>query len=439
MPQLLMDLTPLRISAPYRRMWVGTSLSGIGTALTTVVVGLQVYDITGSTASVGLVGLVGFLPLVLLGLYGGAVVDAHDRRTVVVATAAGLLVVSLGLAAQAFAGVDDVRLLYALVAVQNGLFAINSPARSAIVPRLVGLPLLPAANALASLSGGISMTVGPLLGGVLVGWAGYGPAYAVEVVMLGVALTTLVALPPLPPEGVVRRAGLRSVLEGLRHLRGEPVVRGTFVVDLTAMVLAMPRVLFPAIGAVLIGGGATTVGVLTAGIAAGSILAGVFSGPLGRVHRQGAAVLVSVVGWGLSVAAFGVVVALAPGPAPGGGAHWTLWPATACMVLAGTFDTVSAVFRTTILQAATPDALRGRLQGVFIVVVAGGPRLGDAVLGGLGAAVGEAGAALAGGLSCVVGVLLFTLAQPAFRAYDARPGGAAPDVGHDERGVERGA
>lgn len=415
-----MDLTPLKVSVPYRRMWVGTSLSGIGTALTTVVVGLQVYDITGSTASVGLVGLVGFLPLVVLGLYGGAIVDAHDRRAVVLVTSAGLLLVSAALAVQAFARVEDVRLLYVLVAVQNGLFAVNSPARSAIVPRLVGLPLLPAANALASLSGGISMTVGPLVGGTLVGWAGYGWAYAVEVVMLVVALTTLAALPPLPPEGAVRRAGLGSVLEGLRHLRGQPIVRGTFVVDLTAMVLAMPRVLFPAIGAVLIGGGATTVGILTAGIAAGSILAGVFSGPLGRVHHQGMAVLVSVIGWGLSVALFGLVVALSPGPGLGGGAHWALWPATACMVLAGTFDTVSAVFRTTILQAATPDAMRGRLQGVFIVVVAGGPRLGDAVLGGLGSTVGESGAAVIGGVACTVGVLVFALAQPAFRRYDAR-------------------
>src|SRR5450756_180936 len=232
MPRLLMDLTPLRVSVPYRRMWLGTSLSGIGTALTNVVVGLQVYEITGSTAAVGMVGLFAVVPLVALGLYGGALVDAHDRRRVILFTSTGLFAVSVAFAAQAAVGVGDVRVLYALVAVQNALFAVNSPARTAIVPRLVGTRLLPAANALSSLSFGVSMTIGPLLAGVLVGWAGYGWAYGVEVVLLLVALASLVALPAMPPEGEVRRAGLASVLEGLSFLRTRPNVRATFMVCL---------------------------------------------------------------------------------------------------------------------------------------------------------------------------------------------------------------
>ena len=422
MPRLLLDVTPLRSSRPFRRMWLGTSLSGIGSALTTVVVGLQVYDLTGSTASVGLVGLVALVPLVVLGLYGGSVVDAYDRRTVVLITSTGLWVVSLAFAVQAWAGVEDVRVLYVLVALQNGLFGINSPARTAIVPRLVGTQLLPAANALASLSFGVSMTIGPLAAGVLVAWAGYGWAYGIEAVLYLAALLSLWALPPLPPEGEPRRAGLRSVLEGLDFLRTRPNIRSTFVVDLTAMVLAMPRVLFPAIGAALIGGGARTVGVLTAGIAVGSILAGLLSGPLGAVRRQGLAVVVAIVGWGLSVAAFGAVVGLSPGshadPAGAVATGW-LWPAAACMVLAGAADSVSAIFRSTILQAATPDAMRGRLQGIFIVVVAGGPRLGDAVLGAVGDLRGEAFAAVAGGLACCVLVLVVAARQPRFRHYDA--------------------
>lgn len=422
MPSLLLDLTPLRVSPAYRRMWAGTSLSGMGSALTTVVVGLQVYDLTGSTASVGLVGLVALVPLVVLGLYGGALVDAYDRRRIVVVSAVGLFLVAVALAAQAWAGAGDVRVLYALVALQSAFVGVNQPARSAIVPRLVGTRLLPAANALASLSFGVSMTVGPLLAAVLVDQAGYGWAYSVEAVLLVVAVLTLVALPSMPPEGGARRAGVASVLEGLQFLRTRPTIRGTFVIDLTAMVLAMPRVLFPAIGAVLVGGGATTVGVLTAALAAGSVLAGLLSGPLGAVRRQGLAVVAAVVGWGLAVAAFGAVVAAAPGSdaAPAGDtATWALWPAAACMVLAGAADTVSSIFRNTILQAATPDALRGRLQGVFLVVVAGGPRLGDLVLGTAGDLAGEAVAAILGGLACVVVVLAFAAAQRGFRGYDA--------------------
>jgi ENTS family enterobactin (siderophore) exporter len=401
-------------------MWFGASLSGVGTQLTTVAVGLQVYDLTGSTFRVGLVGLFAVIPLVSFGLYGGSIVDAHDRRRVVLVTATGLLSVAIGFATQAWLGIGSVWLLYGLVAVQSGLFAVNTPARSAIVPRLLPSHLLPAANALTGLSSGAAFTLGPLMAGPLVSQGGYGAAYSVQVLLLAVALMTLIALPPLPPEGTVRRAGLGSVLEGLRYLRTRPNLRMTFFVDLAAMVLAMPRVLFPALGAAVIGGGATTVGILVAAIAAGSMMAGLLSGPLGRVRRQGLAVLVAVVGWGLAITAFGVVVTVPPGPAVDGTAHWILWPAVGCLVVAGAADAVSSVFRHTILQAATPDRMRGRLQGVFIVVVAGGPHLGDLVLGTAAQVGTEALAAIVGGLACVGAVIALGLLQPRFARYDAR-------------------
>lgn len=419
MSGLLLDLTPLRESLPYRRMWFGATLSGLGAALTTVVVGLQIYDLTGSTWAVGLVGLAALVPLVVFGLYGGAISDAHDRRTVILVMSAGVAVTATGFAAQAWLDLGNVVVLYALVAVQSAFAAVNSPARSAVVPRLVGLPLLPAANALSSLSFGVAMSVGPLLGGVLVAAVGYGWTYAIEVVLAVLALVSLAGLPSLPPEGEVRRAGLRSVVEGLRFLATRPNIRGTFLIDLTAMVLAMPRVLFPAVAAHYLGGGATTVGILTAAIAVGSVLGGLFSGPVGRVNRQGMAVVVAVIGWGAAVAGLGVLLAVV-GPA---GPQVRLGPllvAAALLTLAGLADTVSAIFRSTILQAATPDALRGRLQGIFIVVVAGGPRLGDVLLGGVAERSSEAVAALAGGLACILGAAWFAWRHPGFRAYDAR-------------------
>ena len=417
--RLFVDLTPLKTSRPYRWMWLGSSLSGIGTQLTTVVVGLQVYHLTGSTFNVGLVGLFAVVPLISLGLYGGSIVDAHDRRKVLLTTSTGLLLVGVGFAGQAWLEVGNVWLLYGLVAVQNGFFAVNGPARTAIIPRLLPTHMLPAANALSGLSMGTAVTVGPLLAGPLISGAGYGAAYSAQVVLLGVALVTLVALPPLPPEGTVRRAGLGAVLEGLRYLRTRPNLRMTFFADLAAMVLGMPRVLFPAIGAAVIGGGPTTVGILVAAIAAGALLAGLLSGPLGHVRRQGLAVLASVVTWGLAIVAFGVVVTLSPGPT-GGGAHPILWAAVGCLVVAGAADAVSSVFRHTILQAATPDHLRGRLQGVFIVVVAGGPHLGDLVLGTAAQVSTEALAAIGGGLACVGVVVALGVMQPGFARYDAR-------------------
>ena len=415
---LLADITPLRQSPEYRRMFVGTSLASVGSQVTAVAVGLQLYDITGSTFAVGLLGLFAFVPLVVFGLYGGALVDAHDRRTVVVVTAAGMLVSAVGIMVQALLGLDNVWLLYVLVAVQSGFFAVNSPARSSIVPRLLPPHLLPAANALHGVVMGTGFLLGPLLAGFLVAGAGYTVTYAVEAVMLLVALTTLSTLPSIPPQGEVRRAGLASVLEGLRFLGTRPNVRMTFLLDLSAMVLAMPRVLFPALGALYLGGGARTVGILAAALAVGSVLAGLFSGPLGRVRRQGLAVLIAVACWGLVIAGFGLVVTQAR-PGPDGSAGALLWPAVGVLAFAGVADQISAVFRMTILQAATPDQLRGRLQGVFVIVVAGGPRLGDLLLGSVAEATNEPLTAVIGGVACVLAVLLLATIWRGFARYDA--------------------
>ncbi|PRY17059.1 MFS transporter [Kineococcus rhizosphaerae] len=415
--RFLADTTPLREVPAFRWLWIGQSLAGIGTQLTVVTVGLQVYALTSSTFSVGLVGVFALVPLVGLGLYGGALVDAHDRRRVALLASVVLWVVSLAIAAQAWWHVDSVELLYGLVAVQSAAFAVNNPARSAIVPGIVPRHLLPAANALSGTTNAIALTVGPLLAGFLVGGWGFQAAYTVDAVTFVAALAGVWRLPPMPPDAgeEVRRPGLRSVLEGIAFLGTRPNIRATFLADLCAMVFAMPRVLYPALGAVELGGGARTVGILGAGFAVGSVLAGLFSGRLGAVRRQGAFVVGCVVAYGAAVAAFGLVLVLAPD-----GADWKLWLCVVLLAASGAADAVSSIFRGTILQVATPDALRGRLQGVFIVVVAGGPRLGDLVLGSAADGIGEGFAALAGGAACVAGVLVLANRQRGFLRYDAR-------------------
>lgn len=418
MRELFADLTPLRESVVFRRLFYGTSLAAVSASITAVAVGLQVYDITGSTFSVGVVSLFAVVPLVVLGLYGGAVVDAHDRRTVAIGTAIGMLVAAVAITAQAFAGLDNVWLLYALVAFQSGCYAVNSPARSAIVPRLLPIRLLPAANALNGLVMGFGFMLGPLVAGYLITWVGYGWTYLIEAVMLLAALTSLAQLPALPPIGEVRRAGFASVLEGLAFLRQRANLRMTFLLDLAAMVFAMPRVLFPALGVLYLGGGARTVGLLGAALALGSVLTAVLSGPLGRVRRQGRAVIISVLCWGVFICGFGLVVAGAHPPADGA-ISAAIWPAAALLACAGAADQVSAVFRMTILQAATPDGMRGRLQGVFTVVVAGGPRLADVLLGAVAVLLGEPWAATVGGVGCVLVAIGLSLRWRGFARYDA--------------------
>lgn len=425
---LLPDLSPLREHADYRRLYLGFTLSGIGAQMAVVAIGLQAYALTGSTAAVGLVGLFALVPLIVMGLYGGALLDHHDRRTIGLVAHGVTWLTSLAAVAQSAAGNTRVWVLYLLVAVWSGASAVTSPARTSIYPRILPRAKLPAANALSVFAMNTALTVGPLLAGVLVDWRGFTAAYLVDAVITAAGLWRL---HPIPPEAESSetidtasdgeaprpRAGLRSVWDGLAFLTGRPNVRMTFVADIVAMVLAQPRVLMPAVGAVYLGGGARTVGALYAAVAIGGLIAMLASGPLGHVRRQGLAIMVCIAGWGFGIAGLGVALLAADGPLTRSQAFWV---AAVSLGFAGGCDAVSAVFRTTILQAAAPDRLRGRLQGLFIVVVAGGPRLGEIAGGGLAERIGEDRMALIGGLACVVVIGTLCLAQPGFLRYDAR-------------------
>ena len=427
MARLLVDITPLRVSPAYRRLWLGNTLAYVGTQLTLVAVSLEVFALTGSSFAVGLLGLAALVPLVVAGLYGGAIADRHDRRRVALTSSAVMWLTTVGIAAQAWAGLESVPVLYALVALHSGASGINQPTRGAIIPALVGLPLVPAANALNMMTFSVALMVGPVLGGVLVAAVGYAWTYSIDVVTFLAALYAVWRLPSLPPQRAETatasgtRWGLASVVEGLRFLGSRPNLRMTFLADIVAMTTAFPRALLPAIGAVALGGGEAAVGVLLAAMAAGAFLAGLFSAPFTRLHAQGWGVYVSILVWGAAVAAFGGVVWWARS-LPDGDPRLTLAFALAalCMAVGGAADSLSGVFRGSILQSATPDHLRGRLQGVFVVVVAGGPRLGELLTGGASVGLGEGPTLLAGGVLCMLGVSALMRWQPGFLRYDAR-------------------
>lgn len=380
---------------------------------------LEIYRLTQDSFYVGLLAVFALVPLVIGGLLGGSIADSHDRRRVALLATTVLWLTTGLIALQSWLQLGNVWVLYFLVAVQSGAQAINQPARSAILPMLIRKELLPAANALSMMSFGLAMTAGPLLAGVLVAWVGFGWTYTLDFASFALVLWAVYRLPPLPPSGKRGRPGIRSVIEGFRFLGTRPNLRMTFVIDLIAMILAQPRALMPAIGAVMIGGGEATVGVLLASTAIGAFLAGLFSGPLGGVRWQGNAVVFSVMGWGASIAGLGLVVLLA-GRSPDGTVTLWLLPAALCCALAGIADSISSVFRNTILQAATPDHLRGRLQGVFIVVVAGGPRVGDLLAGAGTRILTEGSVLILGGVLCIAGAWAAAKLQPGFRQYDAR-------------------
>jgi MFS family permease len=425
------DTTPLR-NRHYRRLFWGVAATMLGQQMTLVAVPFQVYALTGSSLLVGVTSIVALVPLIVFGLLGGAIADAMDRRKLMLVTSAGAAVTSALLAVQALLpGGGNLVLLWLLTAFVSGFAAVNQPTRSAVIPAIVGPAGVPAANALAMTVRQIGVIVGPLLAGVLIGMGELFLTYAVDALGFLVAALLLRGLPHLPPEGVVGplrlRAAVRGVGDGFGFLRTQPVLLMTFVVDIIAMTFAWPNAVFPELSVTRYAESPNSLGWLFAGVSIGALVSGLTSGWVSRVDRQGAVVLAAIAVWGVAIIGFG----LAP----------TLWLAVLCLAVAGAGDMVSAVLRSSMLQLAAPDDMRGRMQGVFIVVVAGGPRLGDLRAGAIASAASVSVAMVSGGVFVVVAMAVVALVVPSFRLFRAsrsmvaaRPGSPTPESGEDRPG-----
>jgi MFS family permease len=401
--RLLADIRPLRETPAYRRLWFGTTLSSLGSAMTNFAVVLQVYLLTHSSAAVGGVGLAIAVPSICFGLFGGTIVDAVDRRRLVLVTQTAMMAVSVVLAIQAFAGGRVLWLLYALVALEALFASINAPARRTFMPRLLPTDQIPAGAALTMLAMHISVLAGPLLAGLIVPVGGLKACYVIDAVSFLAALYGVFRLPPMRPEGQPLRPGLRAVLEGLRFLGRSRVLTGVLLADVSATLLAMPIALFPAINAERFGGSPRTLGLLNAGLAIGGILGTVFSGPVGRIKRPGLGVLVCGGIWGAALAGFGVADGL--------------FATMAFLVVAGVADVISVVQRSTIIQLAAPDNYRGRINAAEIIVGGSVPQLGNFRAGALAQASSTTISAASGGLAAIGGAVLVALAFPALVRY----------------------
>ncbi|MDT5390861.1 MAG: hypothetical protein QOE04_4502 [Mycobacterium sp.] len=420
MAGLFADTTPLR-TLDFRRLWLAGIVTVIGGNLTIFAVPVQLYALTQNSAYVGLSGLFALAPLVVFGLWGGAWADAMDRRLLLIITSCGLAVASILLWLQAALELNNVWVVLCLLSVQQAFYAVNSPTRSAAIPRMLPGDQLPAANSLNMTVMQFGAIVGPLLAGLMLRWVDLSTLYLIDAITCVAPIVVTFRLAAMPPTersdsgSAGTKWGFAAVLDGFRYLSGNRVVLMSFVVDLIAMIFGMPRALFPQMAHQSFGGpveGGTTIALLAAAMSVGAVAGGLFSGWLPRIRRQGLSVVVSIVVWGVAMAGFGVASGLA-----GGHAGAFLWIALTFLAIGGAADMVSSAFRSTILQQAASDELRGRLQGVFTVVVAGGPRLADAVHGAAAAAVGTTMAAAGGGGLAVVGVVIATLAVPAFVRY----------------------
>ena len=407
--QFRMDISPLRVSRDFRLLLASGAITMLGSFVTYVAVPVQIKELTGSYLAVGLVTAAEFIPMVLFGLYGGALADAVDRKRMVVLCELGMLIGSAGLLVNALLPDPALWPLYLIAATVAALDSLQRPSLDGLLPRYVPHHMLTAASALSGFRWSLGGILGPLLGGLIVVSGGVAAAYTVDVVTFGISLLLLVRMRHSPAPAEASRAGFRSIAEGLRYAAGRPDLLGTYLVDIVAMLLAMPMALYPFLADEL--AAPWSLGLLYSAGAVGALLASVTSGWTSHVHRHGMAIVLAAGTWGAAVGLAGVAIGA-------GGAALPI--VLVCLTVAGAADMISGVFRDTVWNQSIPDRLRGRLAGIELLSYSTGPMLGNARAGLMAQAGGLRFAIGAGGLLCLGAVALTAALMPAFRRYDAR-------------------
>ncbi|MFF3905099.1 MFS transporter [Streptomyces sp. NPDC001848] len=401
---LLPDLAPWRASADFRRLWLAGLITNFGTFLTFVALPVQLKDLTGSAAAVGAIGAVELVPLIVFGLYGGALADAYDKRKLILATEAGLGLLSAALLLNALLPEPAVWPLYAVAALSSALTSLQRPALDALVPRIVAHEHLPAAASLNSLRWTVGGVAGPALAGVVVAYAGLGAAYGADLVTFAVSVVLGLGLAASPASHEAAKPSLRSIAEGARYAWSRKELLGTYVVDLAAMFFAMPLALLPFLADEM--HAEWSLGLMYATVPAGSLMVSLTSGWTSRIHRHGLMVVLAAAGWGLAIAA--------------AGAASNIWLVLLFLTLGGCFDMVSGIFRGAMWNQTIPDELRGRLAGIELLSYSVGPQLGQVRSGGMAAWTSVRASIWAGGVLCAGAVGVLALCLPALTTYDAR-------------------
>jgi MFS family permease len=402
--KLGMDLSPWRGSRDFRLLWSAGAISLFGSFLTMVALPLELKALTGSTLAVGAVGAVELGPLVVCGLWGGALADAWDRRRIVLWTEAVQGLCSLGLVLDVLLPHPAVWPLYLVAAGSSAAGALQRPSIDALTPQLVGHDQQTAAAAFNSLRWNVGAVVGPVLAGLIATTAGIAVAFEADLATFVVSALLLARLRPVPPAPGAERASVGSLVTGLRYARSRPDLLGSYAVDIAAMLFAMPVAIFPFLAERLHASWA--LGLMYASFAVGSLLVSVTSAWASRVHRYGRWIVAAACCWGTSIA--------------GAGLLGEVWAVLACLVVAGAADMVSGLFRDSLWNSTIPDELRGRLAGVELLSYSVGPQLASVRAGWTAAAMGVRTSVWAGGVACVVGVGALALALPALWRFDAR-------------------
>ncbi|MFE0137582.1 MFS transporter [Streptomyces sp. NPDC059037] len=400
---ILPDLSPWRSTRDFRLLWVQGIVTNFGSFMALVALPLQIKDLTDSPLAVGAMGAVELVPLIVFGLYGGALADAVDRRKVILLTEAGLGLLAAILLVNALLPEPMLWPLYVVAAGVSALAGLQRPALDSLMARIVPHDQLTAAAALNSLRWNVGAIAGPSLAGLVVAFAGHASAYAVTVVGFAVSVALCTRIAPAPAAHDAEKPSLRGLAEGARYAWSRPVLLGTYAIDMAAMFFAFPNTIFPFLAEDL--DAEWSLGLMYAAGAIGSLLLSLTSGWTSRVRRHGLLVVFGAAGWGLAITAAG----------------WfsNVWLVLACLAFAGAGDMLSGLGRSTIWNQTIPDELRGRLAGIEVLSYSVGPQLGQVRAGAAAGWTGTRTAVWSGGLACVAAVGALTAALPKLMSYDA--------------------
>ena len=404
---LVIDLSPLRDSIPYRALWFGQVTSFIGTQMRFVAVPWQIFQLTHSTAMVGLIGLVELGPLIFFSLLGGTAADRTDRRRLIIRLQLSMMATSIAFVLMSLADRPSVLLIFALTGIASALSAMERPARTAMIPDLVGSDKISAAMAVRQLAFQVTAIVGPAVAGTLIAVVDVTWVYVLDALSFVAALTAFLWIPVLPLRVSSGESSWTAMRDGLSFVFRTPVLLSILAIDFVAMIFGMPRAVFPALADGTFNMGAEGLGLLYAAPSVGALIGVLFTGWVPQVNRQGLTVLVSVAVWGAAITLAGLSL-------------FSLSLTLFFLAAAGAADVVSAIFRSTMLQETTPPQLRGRVNAVNLLVVTGGPRLGDVEAGAVATVTSPQASIVIGGVLCVLGAA--ALAAPtALRSQRAQP------------------
>jgi MFS family permease len=401
---VLPDLAPWRSSRDYRILWIAGVITMFGSFLTMVALPFQLKELTGSPVAVGALGVVELVPLIVFGLYGGALADSADRRTLVIVSEAAMGVVTLGLLVNSALPHPWTWPLYAAGALSSSLMGIQRPALDAIIPRIVPHDQLSAAAALNALRWQIGGVAGPAAAGLVIAYAGLQTSYAVDLLTFVASVALDLRLQPSPAGHEAARPSLQRIWEGARYAWNRKELLGTYVVDIAAMLFAFPLALFPFLADQL--DATWSLGLMYAALPFGAAVVSATSGWTGRIHRHGRMVVWAAMCWGTAMAVAGLVD--------------NVWLVLLFLAVAGGFDQVSGIFRQTLWNQTIPDDLRGRLAGIELLSFSAGPQLGQTRSGAVAAWTSVRTSVWSGGVVCVAAVGLLALVLPKLMAYDER-------------------